>query len=130
MNRFLPLRPLSRRELREIDARAAKELNLPMLLLMENAGRGAAAWLVDLAAPEAKGGGGVPLPRIFILCGPGNNGGDGGVVARPLDGWGFPVRVVWFASRDRLGGDASAQHAILEASGIDQACWPEGHAEG
>ncbi|QEH39063.1 Bifunctional NAD(P)H-hydrate repair enzyme Nnr [Aquisphaera giovannonii] len=129
MNRFLSPRPLSRRELRGIDERAAKELNLPTLLLMENAGRGAAAWLADLAAP-AVGGQVGGLPRILVLCGPGNNGGDGGVVARHLDAWGFPVRVVWFAARDRLSGDAASQHAILGASGIDQACWPEAHGEG
>ena len=43
------LRPLSRQEVRELDVRAAEQLGLPTLILMENAGRGAAAWLVELA---------------------------------------------------------------------------------
>ena len=68
------LRPLSRQEVRQLDVQAARDLEMPTLVLMENAGRGAAAWLAELA-------GGLPdHPRILILCGPGNNGGDGGVV--------------------------------------------------
>ena len=44
------IRPLSRQEVRELDVKAARELALPTLILMENAGRGAAAWLAELAA--------------------------------------------------------------------------------
>jgi NAD(P)H-hydrate epimerase len=100
----MTIRPLSRAEVRGIDARAAGDLGLPTLVLMENAGRGAAAWLAGRAAPQT---------RVLILCGPGNNGGDGGVLARHLDAWGYPVRVVWFASADRLQGDAAVQWRIL-----------------
>ncbi len=63
------------------------------------------------------------LPKVLILCGPGNNGGDGGVVARHLNGWGFPVRVIWFARSDQLRGDAALQWAILENPGFDQSAW-------
>jgi NAD(P)H-hydrate epimerase len=66
---------------------------LPTLILMENAGRGAAAWLAELAGNAARSPSS-PLPRVLVLCGPGNNGGDGGVVARHLDAWGYPVRIV------------------------------------
>ncbi|WP_169978043.1 NAD(P)H-hydrate epimerase [Tautonia rosea] len=106
------LRPLSRDEVRSIDLRAADELGLPTLVLMENAGRGAAACLRDAAGPE-------PRP-VLILCGPGNNGGDGAVVARHLDAWGWPVRVRWTVSADQLRGDPAAQHAILHRAGFDQ----------
>jgi len=113
----LTLRPLSREEVRGLDARAADELALPTLVLMENAGRGAAAWLRDrLTAPSA---------RVAILCGPGNNGGDGAVVARHLDAWGFAPQVVWLADPGRLRGDAATQWQILERSGIAQAAWPD-----
>jgi NAD(P)H-hydrate epimerase len=55
-----------------------------------------------------------------VLCGPGNNGGDGAVVARHLDAWGWPVRVRWTAPADRLRGDPATQHAILDRAGFDQ----------
>jgi NAD(P)H-hydrate epimerase len=110
----MTIRPLSRAELRSIDKRSAEELGLPTLVLMENAGRGAAAWLAERAPTTT---------RVLVLCGPGNNGGDGGVMARHLDAWGYPVRVVWFAAADRLRGDAAAQWNILAKSGIDQVAW-------
>jgi NAD(P)H-hydrate epimerase len=107
------IRPLTREEVRSIDRRAAEEFGMPTLVLMENAGRGAAEWL----APRANG-------RVMILCGPGNNGGDGGVVARYLDLRSIPVMVVWFAGPDRLSPDAAAQRRILSVAGIDQEHWP------
>jgi NAD(P)H-hydrate epimerase len=114
----MTLRPLMRDEVRDLDARAADDLSLPTLILMENAGRGAAACLRDhLGVPASA--------RCLILCGPGNNGGDGGVVARHLDAWGYPVRVVWFARPDRLRGDAATQWNILARSGLDQTAWDD-----
>lgn len=115
------LRPLSRAEVRSLDVQAADELLLPTLILMENAGRGAAAFLRELV-------GATPSPtRVLILCGPGNNGGDGGVVARHLDAWGFPVRLVWFAQGDRIRGDAKAQWDIVDRSAIPQTAWFDDH---
>ena len=109
---------------------AAGEFGLSTLVLMENAGRGAAGWLVELAtglscrstsrqgrSRHACSNGSRPwqgpLPRVLILCGAGNNGGDGGVVARHLDAWGFPTRICWFASENRLQGDPQTQWQIL-----------------
>ena len=89
---------------------------MPTVILMENAGRGAAAWLAENTATTA---------RVLILCGPGNNGGDGGVVARHLDLWGYSVRVVWFARPEALRGDAAVQFQILARAGFDQECWAE-----
>jgi NAD(P)H-hydrate epimerase len=106
-----PIRPLSRDEVRSIDATAAGELALPTLVLMENAGRGAAERLRTRLRSN---------DRVTIACGPGNNGGDGAVVARHLDAWGVPVRVVWFTDPGHLRGDAAIQHEILRRSGIDQ----------
>jgi NAD(P)H-hydrate epimerase len=134
------IRALSRQEVHRLDVRAAEELALPTLILMENAGRGAAAWLAELVAAVPPDAGGRPLsppaspqvpdvprgpalPKVLILCGPGNNGGDGAVVARHLDAWGFPVRVIWFTRSDQLRGDAAVQWAILEKSAVDQSAW-------
>src|SRR3954468_13020508 len=112
----MTIRPLSRDEVRGIAARAARDLGMPTLILMENAGRGAAAWLRDrgvatsargliLCGPGNNGGGGEP-PAAGGLSpwGPGSSGGDWGVVAPPLGRWGSPLRVVWFARADRLRG--------------------------
>jgi NAD(P)H-hydrate epimerase len=116
----MTIRPLSRDEVRSIDARAAQELGMPTAILMENAGRGAAAWIRERGIP--------PQSQGLILCGPGNNGGDGGVVARHLDLWGYAVRVVWFARADQLRGDAAIQFQILARAGFDQTCWDDEQA--
>jgi NAD(P)H-hydrate epimerase len=138
-------RSLSREEVRSLDIKAAAELGLPTLILMENAGRGAAGWLAELAGVMAPGAGGRPfsaclsavtgdalhgavLPRVLVLCGPGNNGGDGAVVARHLDAWGFTVRIIWFARSDQIHGDAAVQWSILEKSGVEQSAWFDHHA--
>jgi NAD(P)H-hydrate epimerase len=141
---IMHLRPLSRAEVRRLDIQAANELALPTTILMENAGRGAAGWLTELmgAIPPGTGRWYFPptpsaepigtaremaLPRVVILCGPGNNGGDGGVVARHLNAWGFPVRVIWFARSNELRGDAALQWAILAKSSIEQTTWFDAH---
>ena len=111
----LTYRSLSRAEVRSIDRRAAEAIGMPTALLMENAGRGAAELLRNWKPAPA---------RVLILCGPGNNGGDGGVAARHLDLWGFSVRVVWVADPARLKGDAALQWSILDRAGIDQTARP------
>lgn len=75
---------LSRDEVRELDRRASEEFGVPSIVLMENAGRGCAELLMKLI-PERK--------PVVILCGPGNNGGDGFVIARHLDNHGWPVEL-------------------------------------
>ncbi len=124
---MLQVRPLSRDEVRQIDRNAAEALGLPGLALMENAGRGAALWLRDVChVPLESGPGSEKRSRGLILCGPGNNGGDGGVVARHLDAWGVgaeALRVVWLTRPERLRGDAAVQFHILDRAGINQDWW-------
>lgn len=82
-------------DMRAIDARAA-ELGVPTRTLMENAGAAVAA--ATTARWE-------PRPTV-LLCGPGNNGGDGFVAARKLAEAGWPVRVGFLGDRAALTGDA------------------------
>lgn len=138
------IRPLSRQEVRELDVEATRELALPTLILMENAGHGAASWLVEMAAGMLPHAAARPFssplpgqapkqrprsPRFLILCGPGNNGGDGGVVARHLDAWGFSAQIVWFTKRELLRGDAETQWKILEKSRVKMLTWYDSHRD-
>ncbi len=87
---------LTRDEVRELDRRAIDEFGVPGIVLMENAGRGCAELLMRLN-PDKK--------PVVILCGPGNNGGDGFVIARHLDNHGWPVQCVrrWCQALGQIG---------------------------
>ena len=65
-------------QMRAIDSRAINELGIPGLQLMENAGRGIAEWIKEILRDNVTG------KRFAIVCGKGNNGGDGFVIARYL----------------------------------------------
>jgi ADP-dependent NAD(P)H-hydrate dehydratase / NAD(P)H-hydrate epimerase len=99
---------MTRGQMREYDRLASSRFGVPGIVLMENAGRGAAR----IAAAMARGG-----RRVAIVCGPGNNGGDGFVAARHLAAMGLDVHVLLATPRDRISGDALANLAILEAAG-------------
>jgi NAD(P)H-hydrate epimerase len=81
---------LSRKDVRELDRRAIEDFGVPGVVLMENAGRGCAELLMT-RNPDR-------LP-VVVLCGPGNNGGDGFVIARHLDNHGYPVKA-WLVRPD------------------------------
>ena len=101
------MKVLTAAEMRAVDQRTI-EGGLSGPLLMENAGRGVADCLGRL-------GSGGP---VTICCGPGNNGGDGYVIARHLDLRGQAVRVLVWCSPDRIQGDAAINYRILKASGV------------
>ena len=88
-------------EARSFDRFAIDKLRIPGIVLMENAGRGAADAIRHFARDWADGN-----HSAVILCGPGNNGGDGFVVARHLWNWGWKVRVVLSCDPESYRGDA------------------------
>ncbi len=97
---------LSRDEVRAVDRRAVEEFGMSGLVLMENAGRGAAERLLELGIRE----------RVVVCAGKGNNGGDGLVIARHLELYDFDVCVLLFANPEELTADAAANWRILEAA--------------
>jgi NAD(P)H-hydrate epimerase len=106
----MPPFTLTRDEVRDLDRRAIEGFGVPGLVLMENAGRGCAELLMRLN-PDRE--------PTMILCGPGNNGGDGFVIARHLDNAGWPVKVHIVTRHNRQKGDADVNFDILYASGIE-----------
>ncbi|MCA9105106.1 MAG: NAD(P)H-hydrate epimerase [Planctomycetales bacterium] len=105
-------RILTRNEVRQIDRWAIESLGLPGIALMENAGAGTARIL----SRETENQGGGP---VIILCGPGNNGGDGFVIARHLWNVQIPVVVHTAIPSDRYHGDALINLQVAQRLGID-----------
>jgi hydroxyethylthiazole kinase-like uncharacterized protein yjeF len=103
-------------EMRALDRATIDEVGIPGLTLMETAGRAVAAAAMRMLSPEARGS--RPEARhVAVVCGPGNNGGDGYVAARVLREQGVDAVVYLAASRDAVRGDAAAHLAILERAG-------------
>jgi ADP-dependent NAD(P)H-hydrate dehydratase / NAD(P)H-hydrate epimerase len=106
------------REMQEID-RATIEAGLVAgLALMENAGRAVAAQAVRLL-DDPRGA------RVEIVCGKGNNGGDGLVIARVLAGRGARVQVHLTHPPENLTPDARANHSRLGGTGVAVSILPD-----
>jgi len=120
---MLPL--LTREAVRAIDQDAIERLGVPGVTLMEHAGRGA----FEQIRARLPG----RLDAVLVVCGPGQNGGDGFVVARHLAWSGFRPRVALGCDAERVQGDARIQLERLRAIGIEPArvrSWAELHALG
>lgn len=99
---------MSRAEVRSVDQMAIDRFGISGVLLMENAGRNAAEAIDELS----------PQGEICILCGKGNNGGDGYVIARHLELARREVRIVSTVDTRSLVGDAALNFSIAQRSGI------------
>lgn len=112
-DRLLPPAPLTPADVRWIDRMAESEFGMSTLVLMENAGRRCAEVLLEQDATPG---------RVVILCGKGNNGGDGLVMARHLDAAGVDVRVFTWWNVDSMSPDAATNAKILQLARIPFRC--------
>jgi ADP-dependent NAD(P)H-hydrate dehydratase / NAD(P)H-hydrate epimerase len=101
---------LTATEMRAADVAATRDLGLPTLLLMENAGRGVAEIIRRELAGQPPG----RPPRVVVVCGGGSNGGDGLVAARHLARAGVPVHLLLTAARSKIQGDAAIALGAVE----------------
>jgi len=103
---------LTREQVRRADSIAINDLKIPGVVLMENAGRGAAGHI--RREMDARG-----ARRAVVFCGGGNNGGDGFVVVRHLLNAGVEVLAYLAGDPERLSGDCAANYQIATAMGAD-----------
>ena len=111
---------LTRDQVRRVDALAVTRYGMVGLMLMENAGRNAAALIDDTYGPTGS---------AFIVCGPGNNGGDGFVIARHLANRGWRVRLLLAGATDKLSDDARVNHGVARAMGLPITVAPDAAAQ-
>ena len=102
---------LTRDQLREIDRRASADYHIPSIVLMENAARAVTDEACGVLNDECCG-------RILILCGGGNNGGDGLAVARHLHNRGAAVTIGLCCDPSSYKGDALINWEIVSAMRI------------
>jgi NAD(P)H-hydrate epimerase len=105
------MRILNAAQMREADRYTIEDIGIPSLVLMENAGRQVVAALEAAYEPRLDG-------RVAILCGRGNNGGDGFVVARTLAQRGIDTAVFVVGALSDVRGDARINLDILGRLGI------------
>lgn len=113
------MKALTAAEMREVDRLTIERQGISGLQLMENAGRHVSNYIRKVCAQD----GFEQTRRVAVLCGKGNNGGDGFVVARLLhaEQINLEIRVYLFSAPQDLRGDAAENHKRWrEASGATQ----------
>src|SRR5262245_59779146 len=117
-NRKVLMKILTAQHMGEVDRRTWELYRIPSLLLMENAGRAAAD---ELEKAQSK----LPGKSVYILCGKGNNGGDGLVAARYLALRGGRPEVFMFCDPANLRGDALTNWEIVRSLDIKTVILPK-----
>jgi hydroxyethylthiazole kinase-like uncharacterized protein yjeF len=105
------MRVLNAAQMREADRRTVDDIGIPSLVLMENAGRQAVAAMEAMHSDLLE-------RQVAVLCGRGNNGGDGFVVARTLAQRGVDVSVFLLGRVSDVRGDARTNLEILGRLGL------------
>jgi NAD(P)H-hydrate epimerase len=95
-------------EMREIDRTTIEEYGIPSLVLMERAGLAVAAKVKEVCAGR----------KVLVLCGSGNNGGDGLVAARRLYNEGYRVKVIMLGKAASFSSDCKTQYLTAKKTGI------------
>ncbi|MGD8441660.1 MAG: NAD(P)H-hydrate epimerase, partial [Holophagae bacterium] len=98
--------------MREADRHTIEDLGVPSLVLMENAATGVVEAIRD-TFPDAR--------RILVVCGRGNNGGDGFAAARHLHNGGAEVELCLLGDPDALSPDAATNYRLATAFGVPTA---------
>lgn len=99
---------LSAKEMREVDRLTTERYGIPSLILMENAAQAAACIIREKLGSDLDG------RSVLVLCGKGNNGGDGAALARILWQQGADVEVCLFGKVENTEGDARINFEILQ----------------
>jgi NAD(P)H-hydrate epimerase len=115
------MRVVKAAEMREMDRMTIRDIGIPGVVLMENAARGASRIFFEHFRPP-------PDSRVLILCGRGNNGGDGYVVARYLFQAGHEVTVAILSPLEKIQGDALINLNIIQKLGIETHELPDNKA--
>ncbi len=104
------------RQMAELDRVTIQTYGVPSLVLMENAGRSCSDRILRVLEEKV----GAPQEAsIAVVCGKGNNGGDGMVIARHLHNRGVYVEVFLLGEVDALSADARTQHEILRRMDVE-----------
>lgn len=100
-------------QMREMDLDATRKYSIPSLILMENAGLSIVQVIKERFLGEEVQG-----KRVFIIAGPGNNGGDGFVVGRHLFNRGASVSFLITVPAENYRGDAAVNLKIIQDMGL------------
>ena len=103
----MPIRDVTVKEILKLDRVAIEKFGIPSIVLMENAGREVTVEVIRQVKKVKK-------PRVCVICGLGNNAGDGFVIARHLANAGIPTKTFLVGKANQLTHDAAVNYRILK----------------
>lgn len=104
---------LTPKEMIEADKQAIEEFGIPSAILMENAARSASEFIDNIAKNSH-----LKSNRVLIICGSGNNGGDGFALARHLYNLNYNVKVYKFGNIDKMSEETKTNLMIIKNLGL------------
>lgn len=110
--KYRPSAVVTAQEMRAIDITTIQSYCVPGIVLMEYAGRACAELIKQEYPPVAN------TNSVVVVCGKGNNGGDGLVIARHLHNWGWNVKVILLCKKESLLGDAHIALQTAQTYGV------------